>query len=238
MNNFQIETAQNVTLNQNVANLSTRIGAYIIDALIISVYYLIIILAFNAMNLDFIESWAIGLIFMLPPMFYSLIFEILWNGQTPGKRTNHIRVVKLDGSKPTMGSYLTRWLLRIIDISLASGSIAILTILFNGKGQRLGDIAAGTTVISLKPQKQLRKKIWVELPENYVPTYPQVTILTDKDLQTITDIYRKGIKPGNQEVLAKLQIKISDMLDVQPKLSSGDFIKTIIKDYHYFAQQT
>ena len=63
MNNFQIETAQNVTLNQNVANLSTRIGAYIIDALIISVYYLIIILAFNAMNLDFIESWAIGLIF-------------------------------------------------------------------------------------------------------------------------------------------------------------------------------
>ena len=82
------------------------------------------------------------LIVNLPTTFYSLIFEIAMNGQTPGKYLNKIRVVKIDGSKPTLGSYLTRWLLRIIDIWFFTGSVAVFTILFNGKGQRLGDIAA------------------------------------------------------------------------------------------------
>ena len=49
----------------------------------------------------------------IPVMFYSLAFEILLNGQTPGKVANKIRVVKLDGSKPTFGSYIIRWFLRL-----------------------------------------------------------------------------------------------------------------------------
>ena len=52
------------------------------------------------------------------------------NGKTPGKHFNKIRVVKIDGSKPSLGNYLTRWLLRVIDIWSFGGSVAIFTVLF------------------------------------------------------------------------------------------------------------
>ena len=149
MDNFQIETAQNVSIQQNVASVATRIGSYLIDGLIIVGYYLIAIWIFNALDMSLgIEMWVVYLLLGLPVFFYSLIFEVLMYGQTPGKYVNKIRVVKIDGSKPTFSSYLLRWMLRLIDISLASGSVALLTILLNGKGQRLGDMAAGTTVIT------------------------------------------------------------------------------------------
>jgi uncharacterized RDD family membrane protein YckC len=143
MDNFQIETAQNITIHQNVAHISTRIGSFFLDVLIIITYAVLLVFLTSWLDLRFgMQQWAISLILSLPILFYSLIFETLWNGQTPGKRINKTRVVKLDGSKPTLGSYLLRWLMRIIDIQMATGSVAVLTILLNGKGQRLGDIAA------------------------------------------------------------------------------------------------
>ena len=150
MDNFQIETAQNISISQNVAHVTTRIGSFLIDLLIIFAYNAVLYLIVN-----------------LPTTFYSLIFEIAMNGQTPGKYLNKIRVVKIDGSKPTLGSYLTRWLLRIIDIWFFTGSVAVFTILFNGKGQRLGDIAAGTTIISEKRRVRLRDTLVEDLQESH-----------------------------------------------------------------------
>ncbi|WP_322790508.1 RDD family protein [Tenacibaculum tangerinum] len=151
MDHFQIETAQNIAIKQNVAHVTTRIGSYVIDLLFIIGYYIIIILIMEMLDIPIsMEYMSLYALLGLPVFFYSLLFEVLMNGQTPGKYFNDIRVVKLDGSKPTFGSYLIRWLLRFVDFTLASGSVAVLTILLNGKGQRLGDIAAGTTVISEK----------------------------------------------------------------------------------------
>ena len=158
MDNFHIETAQNVTIQQNVANLSTRIGAFFIDAFIIGGYYLIIYLILDSLNLISGDLYLIYGLLSLPVFFYSLLFETLMNGQSPGKYLNKIRVTKLDGSKPTFSNYLIRWMLRSIDITMASGSLALLTILLNGKGQRLGDLAAGTTVISEKKIIEFFKK--------------------------------------------------------------------------------
>ncbi len=121
MDNFQIETAQNVSINQNVANVSTRIGSFLLDLLIIVGYSIIMIWILNAIGLEAdMESWLIYVLMGLPIFFYSLIFEVLMNGQTPGKYVNKIRVVKIDGSKPTFGSYLLRWMLRLIDIDIAN----------------------------------------------------------------------------------------------------------------------
>lgn len=102
MDNFHIETAQNVTIKQNVAQLSTRIGSFLIDMLIIAGYYTIIILVLNALGFSLDESlYVYYALLSLPVFFYSLLFETLMNGQTPGKYFNKIRVTKLDGSKPT-----------------------------------------------------------------------------------------------------------------------------------------
>lgn len=238
MDNFQIETAQNVTIQQNVANLSTRIGAFLIDALIMGGYYLLIYLVLDSLNLNSGgELYLIYGLLSLPVLFYSLLFETLMNGQSPGKFLNKIRVTKLDGSKPTFSNFLIRWMLRVIDITMASGSIALLTILLNGKGQRLGDLAAGTTVISEKKTITINDTIVVEIPEEYKPSFPQVTLLSDKDIQTIKELYLKAKRKGNHNIIVKLHQKVIDLTGIKTELKPIDFIDIVIKDYNYFTQQ-
>ena len=237
MDEFQIETAQNVTINQNVAHVSTRIGSFLIDLLVIGGYYLAIILIYIAIDADPFESWAIMSLLALPIFFYSLLFEVLLNGQTPGKAANKIRVVNINGSKPTFGGYLLRWMLRFIDISIASGSIALLTILLNGKGQRLGDLAAGTTVISEKKRIKLSNTLAIDIPDDYIPTYPQVITLTDIDIQTIKNLFYSAKKEGNHAVILKLHVKINAMLEIESKEKPINFVETIIKDYNYYTQK-
>lgn len=238
MDNFQIETAQNVSIQQNVANVGTRIGAYLIDGLIIVGYYVIVILIMNALDLPMsMDLWVVYLLLGLPVFFYSLLFEVLMNGQTPGKYVNKIRVVKIDGSEPSFGSYVLRWMLRIIDLSLASGSVALLTILLNGKGQRLGDIAAGTTVITEKKRISIADTLIADIPLDYTPTFPQVTMLSDNDIQTIKELYRSAKRRGNHGIIVKLHDKIIGITDIKTELKPIEFVDIIIKDYNYYTQQ-
>jgi len=238
MDNFHIETAQNVSIQQNVAPLSTRIGAFLIDMFIIAGYYLIITLIINALGFSLDESlYVFYTLLSLPVFFYSLLFETLMNGQTPGKYLSKIRVTKIDGSKPTFSSYLVRWVMRSIDITLASGSVALLTILLNGKGQRLGDLAAGTTVISEKKNITITDTLLVDIPDQYKPTFPQVTLLNDKDIQTIKELYLKSRKRGNHQTILKLHIKILDITGITTEMKPIDFIDIVIKDYNYYTQR-
>jgi len=238
MDNFQIETAQNITLQQNVAHLTTRIGSYLIDFLIIVAYSVLIFIIMTQLDIPpSMESLAIYSLLALPIMFYHLAFEVLLNGQTPGKYANSIRVVKLDGSKPTLGSYFLRWFLRLIDISLASGSVAVLSILLTGKGQRLGDIAGGTTVISEKKRITLKDTLITDIPLDYVPTFPQVTMLSDEDIQTIKKVYKDALRHRKHNIILKLHIKVQGLLNTKTDLQPTDFIDTVIKDYNYYTQQ-
>jgi len=239
MDNFQIETAQNVSIQQNVASVTTRIGSFFLDGIIIGIYIVIMMLILSAIGIDGdpMDLWAFYLLLGLPIFFYHLLFEVLMNGQSPGKYVNKIRVVKIDGSKPTFGSYLLRWVLRIIDISLASGSLALLSILLSGKGQRLGDLAAGTTVISEKKRITIKNTLITDLPEDYVPTFPQVTMLSDMDIQTIKDLYRTAKRKSNHGIVVKLHKKIIDITDIKTEMKPIEFVNVVIKDYNYYTQQ-
>jgi uncharacterized RDD family membrane protein YckC len=238
MDNFQIETAQNIRIRQNAATVSDRIFAFLIDIFIIFGYAIIVMLILNALGYKASKSLiVVYVLFSLPIFLYNLLFEVLMNGQSPGKYFLHIRVTKIDGSKPTFGSYLIRWMLRLIDISMASGSVALLTILLNGKGQRLGDLAAGTTVISEKKQITINDTLNVDLKENYTPTFPQVTLLNDTDVQTIKNLYKTALKKKNYVTINALKDKIIELTEIKTNLRSIDFVDTIIKDYNYYTQE-
>lgn len=238
MDNFQIETAQNINIHQNVAHITTRIGSFLIDLLIIISYSILLIFIISWLNLNFgMQQWAISLILSLPMLFYTLIFETLWNGQTPGKRINKTRVVKLDGSKPTLGNYLLRWMMRIIDIQMATGSVAVLTILLNGKGQRLGDLAAGTTIISEKKRVTLQEVLLADAAEDYSPTFPQVTLLSDADAQTIKKLYHTALQKRKHAIIIKLHERIIEITGIKTELKPIDFLKVVLTDYDYYTQQ-
>ena len=238
MDDFQIETAQNITITQNVAHITTRILSFIIDGVLIISYFFLLIFILRWLNLtNGIKEWVLYLLISLPIFFYSLLFEVLNNGQPPGKYFTNIRVVKLDGSKPTFGSYLLRWVLRGIDISLASGSVAILTILLNGKGQRLGDIAAETTVISEKKRITLQDTVASDISNSYQPTYPQVILLSDKDIRTIKELYNNALKNNNHKVIIKLHTKIIEITAIKTTENPLQFVDKVLKDYHYYTAQ-
>ncbi|MCG2418292.1 RDD family protein [Aequorivita sp. F47161] len=236
MDNFQIETAQNVNILQNVAGVGDRILAYLLDSLIMGFYVFVIILIFTNVNLSDDYFMIVGLTIGLPLFLYHLLWEMLWNGRSPGKALMNLRVVKTDGSKPAFSNYLLRWLLRIIDITATSGGLAVVTILLNGKGQRLGDMAAVTTVITEKQQINFSEILLTTLPENYEPTYQQVTVFSDAEIQTIKNIFTEAQQNRNHKVILKLAVKAAAVMDVKLEETPVKFIDTIIKDYNYFTQ--
>jgi len=189
MEQFQIETAQNISINQNTAHLGDRMLAFIVDTIIIVLYTFAMFLFLIYLNFDSGDSWAIYMVMSLPAFLYYVILETFMNGKTVGKSLMKIRVVKLDGSKPSFSSYFIRWILRIVDVSLSTGGVAVLTILIRGNGQRVGDMAAGTTVISEKKRISLKDTLLREIPEGYLPKFPQVTIFKDNEMQTIKEMY-------------------------------------------------
>ncbi len=237
MDNFQIETAQNVTILQNAAGIGERILAYLIDLLIIVAYFIVVIFIVGALQLNSGDEWVFWLIVGMPVFLYFLLWETFWNGKTPGKAALKIKVVRLDGSKPAFSNYLIRWLLRLLDITLAFGGVAVVTILFKGTGQRLGDMAGGTTVISEQQRVQFRQTILVDIPENYVPVYPQVTVFSDAEMRKIKTIYTEAKRDVNHNVILELSKKVSALMDVTPQEKPLHFVDRVIADYNYYTQQ-
>lgn len=237
MDQFQIETAQNISISQNVAHLGDRMLAYIIDSFIIGVYILLIVLLLVSLDIDFADMWALYLVLSLPALLYYVLFETFTNGKTIGKSVTSIRVVKLDGSKPNFGNYFVRWILRIIDVVFTSGGCAILTILIRGNGQRVGDIAAGTTVISEKIKVSLKDTLLRELPQDYTPQFPQVTVFKDREMQTIKELYDNAKRNSDHNIIVSLSKKIKEVTGVTTTLRPIDFVEVIIKDYNYYTQK-
>ncbi|MEM1260236.1 MAG: RDD family protein [Bacteroidota bacterium] len=237
MNQFQIETAQNVTIDQNSSNLGERMLAYIIDSFVITVYTILVILLLVSLEVDFEDLWALYLLVTLPAFLYYLLFETFTDGKTIGKGLMNLRVVKLDGTKPDFGNYFVRWIFRIIDVSLTSGAAAVITILIRGNGQRIGDIAAGTTVISERKKIHLKDTLLKEIADDYKPQFPQVTVFKDAEVQTIKELYEKAKRNGNHNVIVSLDKRIKEVMNVSTDMKPIDFVDVIIKDYNYYTQK-
>ena len=160
---------EGVVLNFEVAGLGARIGAQMLDLLLTFVLILVIILLLAATE---VLSWtAIGTIASLAFFFirapYYVLAELLWNGQTIGKRMTGLRVVSADGRSLRPYSVTVRNLMKetevfvpgtmlfvvaaldVIEVLLLLVWVTVLIFvpLMNKKRQRLGDMIAGTYVI-------------------------------------------------------------------------------------------
>lgn len=237
MEQFQIETAQNISISQNTAHLGDRMLAYLIDSFVILAYTILMIWMLLAMDIEFADMWALYLVLGLPAFLYYVMLETFMNGKTIGKSLMHIRVVKLDGSNPGFSSYFIRWILRIIDVVLTSGGLAVLTILIRGNGQRIGDIAAGTTVISEKKKISLKDTLLRDLPEDYAPKYAQVTVFKDREMQTIKELYDRAKRNGDHQIIVSLSNRIKEVAQITTDAKPIDFVEKIIKDYNYYTQK-
>ena len=239
MDSVEIHTTQNVVIDYQSAGLGNRILAGIIDGLFKWAYILTIVIilfsanAFNSRSET--GSVLLGLLIALPYLFYDLLFEIFMHGQTLGKKIMKIKVVKLDGTQPSIGSYLLRWLIRIFEIDACYGMIAIVSIASSKNRQRLGDMAAGTTVIIVKPAVTLQDTI-LQAQQNtgYKIVFNQVVNLTEKDIEVMKEVYDFYRESGNTEALSKLTEKIKKKAGIQTTMKDGELIATLMKDYNHY----
>lgn len=229
-----VRTAQNVLIDYPVAGLVQRILAFMLDVLILTAYAIVV--SFLLVKLEILEEW-IRVIFYVPMFFYDLIFEISMNGQSLGKRALNLKVVRIDGDNPTIGNYILRWLLRIIDIPLW-GSIAITSILLTRYGQRLGDLAAGTTVVKLASVGDVTsQQILQHLEENYQPVFNQVVQLSDQDINLIKKALEMNRTLGNIQPVLQLESRIKEMLGINSDMPPVKFLYTIVKDYSHLTSR-
>lgn len=239
MGNLAINTAQNVNLDYKLIGLGERAVAFLIDGIIILTYMTIMENVVALSQIFDADTWTqrgfLGL-FLLPAFFYSLIFHILFGGQTIGKMIMRIKVVRLDGAPTEWYNLFVRWMLRIVDLWIFSPSIGILSILLSDKKQRIGDAAAGTVVISVKKKHNISSTILEEVEEDYQPVFNTVTQLTDKDVRIIKEAYTISRKNSDFKTLTLLRKKISDLLQIESDMYDVQFIDTILKDYNYYTQ--
>jgi uncharacterized RDD family membrane protein YckC len=240
----KILTTQNVSINYQVANIGERLLARLLDLVFFAVY---LVLAFWAMGfavrgLDWENmarySAALSLLIPIPVLTYTLWCESVFNGRTIGKLIMGLKVVKTDGTPAGIGDFGYRWVMRIFE-----GEVALFTCLslpvaiISGKGQRIGDMVAGTMVIKSKQKTSLRNTILQQINPQYRVVFPQVANLNDRDMNVIRDIMQQSFDTGNYQLLEYLGVKVKSVMGVSPppqQLPTMQFLNIVLADYAHY----
>ena len=244
MTQLSINTTQNVNINFTAASVGDRIFAQLLDILVMIAYIVVVGFFLDITGLtttiEAMDNWSImavyGIIYS-PIMFYTIVQESLWEGQTIGKRIMKTKVIKLDGYQAGFGDYLVRWLFRLVEVFIGNGIIGLIAIIASQKNQRLGDMAAGTAIISLKNNININHTIIQDINSDYLPTYPLVIKLSDNDVRIVKETFETAVLQKDFVTLSKLANKISSVTGI--KNTSGtdtDFIRVVLKDYNFYTQ--
>ncbi len=210
MQTIKIRTSQNIEIDYEVAGLGERVLARIIDTGvfigIIYILYFIVIIFFLSVITDLKQGdgfpvvfIVLAIIYSVAFIFYDLVAEVFFNGQSVGKYAMKIKVVSLNGTRPTIGQYLLRWAFRLLDFGITLGIGAVISVAVSEKKQRIGDLIAGTTLVKTKPRTELSELYFTAPDDTYEPLFPQVNSLSDKDITLVHDVISNFKSDGQQQ---------------------------------------
>lgn len=240
MDNIKISTAQNIDIEYEVAGLGERIAARCIDlAGFVVLYFLAVIIglaaSFSQSEVGFI---VVMIIFGVAFVFYDLLCELFMNGQTFGKKVLKIKVISLDGSQPTFGQYIFRWLFRMIDFGFPFGwgVVALISVAVTKNHQRLGDILAKTTLIKTIPRTPIENVAFnFSLPEEYEPQFKEVLHLSDRDIELIHEVLTGYYQTGNAALIYAMASKTQERIvaTIPAGMNELQFLEVVMKDYKH-----
>jgi uncharacterized RDD family membrane protein YckC len=237
----KVNTAFNVTLSFELAGIDRRFFAWIIDFAIQMVYWIIMYrIAVGMFRTGAVSSetaYIFYIIITLPVLFYHLLQEIFFDGQSIGKRALSIKVLSLNGYKPTLSQYLNRWMFRLIDVNPFIFGLISLYIAFNSKKeQRVGDIVGGTVVVKTKPRTQLYETVYAKTEDTHRVTFPQVMKLSDRDMSIIKSALIGAQRTGHHEGLWRITAKVKTVLEIKEDITDpAYFLATLIMDYNHLS---
>lgn len=208
-----IETPEQISLEFPLAGVGSRGYALCIDTLIqiIAALVVTLIVVFTTHDLErswvAARNWEIAIaLFLLFCLYwgYFAIFEILWNGQTPGKRQAKIRVISASGRPITAFEGIGRNLMRAID-SIGFYLVGSVTCAIDKQNRRLGDMVAGTVVV----HEVEEQGVFYWYGQGKSASAPSVThevaALTDQEFQLIETFLARRLDLPNLQRLASAQ---------------------------------
>lgn len=256
MSKFKVLTSFNIELDFEIPDFHKRMFAYLIDTALVTIYAILIGLTYTENT----PRWIVLILWLAIPA-YPLVTELTLNGQTIGKKILGIRVINEQGGNATPLQFVTRWLLRLVDLMLylliamlqegrrlftSEGGIELLflfglvvadimSVIITKKSQRLGDLAAGTVIIDLRTKAGLEETVFMEMEDNYVPLFPEVMRLSDRDLNIIKSVYSTVLKRNDYALAERTAEKIETALKIRSTQHPLTFLETLLKDYNYLS---
>lgn len=234
MADSSILTGQYVRIEQTVASVGDRILAQLIDWGVVYAYLIMAIWIESELKID--TPWVVILTLLLW-LFYTPFMEVMNQGQTLGKKAMKMRVVKADGSRPSLGAYVMRWLLFLVDGPMTS-FMGLIPMILTRNNQRLGDLAAATVVVKLQNYKKIQVSLdeYDYLTKSYTPRYPQAADLSLEQIEIIRRTLQQAQWGLDGDRLSELAQKVQQKLDVR-RAETTDvlFLDRIVRDYQYYA---
>ena len=254
---YALLTPENVELRYPVAGVGSRLIAVSIDYTVLLVAEIVIsfALAFTgelvrrlfpptSVNDPIFGAIGYGAVAVIALMVffgwwgYFMLFELLWNGQSPGKRLLTLRVVRADGQPLGATTSFVRNLLRAIDTFLLLG---VLVMLIDRSSRRLGDLAAGSLVVR-EPGRMSADRltdVWLPpIPAARVEAFPNAGRLTMQEYLLVRDYFgRRERMPqeGADALAADLARRLATALEIPLRDvgDANDFLATAARAFEY-----
>jgi uncharacterized RDD family membrane protein YckC len=220
-----IDTPEQTALEYPIAGLGSRFLALLADTAIQIVLGLFVLIAgsiigagvatFGGLGPQWVFAIIIFLLFLLNSGYFAL-FEIFWNGQTPGKRYAQIRVIKDDG-RP-IGAYeaIVRNAVRLVDMLPAMYGIGLISIFTSRQSKRLGDFVAGTVVVHEKTLEGVRPYAETKIDETLPPIdVSKVTLEEVRLIETFLN-RRDSLEPSVRTIMAtQIANRMAEKMEVK-----------------------
>ena len=263
MSAIRIMTNFNIELEFPAAPFHRRLLAWLIDMIVLVIYMILSARLIDWIVRSGADKavWVVFVILLIPFLTYHLICEVSMNGQSIGKKITGLRVVNENGGQPSIGQFVIRWLIRTSDymvliiilfapraaesgnldylwkIGIAISLLVLDIILVNAskKNQRLGDMLAHTLVIRSSERMSIEDTVFLNIADNYIPSFPQVMQLSDRDINSLKGILDTARKRHDFALAEMASNKIKNHLKIETSLSPFDFLEILLKDYNYLS---
>lgn len=250
---LDIQTPENVAFGYQVAGIGSRFLASLVDTLIVILLQVVVLIVVSliinsfdgSVLADQISAWVYAIFGLVAAIFYwgyYIFFEMLWNGQSPGKRWVGLRVIRADGTPITLSESLIRNLARLVDFLPAAYGIGVVTMFIDRQSRRLGDLAAGTLVVQdrapisiqdLSVKRTVHLRPWANITLEGFP----VERLTNNDLSLIENLLTRRDQLTHRDQLAiqilnTLYQRLGLPLPTVNRLEAEDMLAAILQAAH------
>ncbi|MBX0327104.1 RDD family protein [Oscillochloris sp. ZM17-4] len=250
---YLVETPEIIDLAYDVAGLGSRCLAAAIDTLLIllvlgglgaALFFAVGQLVDEAAGSLVLAAWS--LLSFAALWGYYLAFELVWAGQTPGKRALGLRAVREGGRPLTASASAVRNLVRIVDFLPFGYGLGTLVMFADRRSRRLGDLAAGTLVVregaAISLDRLTAQSAPVLIPPR-APDAPPTPLLPDlqriaaDDYELAQDFLRRRDRLA-PEPRARMAAQLAAALRARLGLPDGGepelFIEHLVREYRVY----